>query len=197
MKQPKLLDLRPTQFVLGMKEIESKIAKIEAFDRKEIIAYCDEHIIPVVIGPKKELYMVDHHHFAYACWELNVGAYSVKVLEDLSHKTEQDFWNFMIRKKWCYLNDQFGMGPHSPYALPSDIRCLADDPYRSLVWAVIDAGLIKKDTTPFFEFMWAEYFRFNLDIHLHAKSNFKNAITEAKKLARSKNAKTFPGFVGK
>jgi hypothetical protein len=196
-KQPKILDLRPTQFVLGMKEIESKISKMEGFTKKQLKDYCDDHQIPVVIGPKKELYMIDHHHFARACWELNIGGYSVNVLKDVSHKNEQDFWNFMIREEWCYLSDQFGMGPHSPFALPSDIRCLADDPYRSLVWAVLDAGLIKKEQIPFFEFKWAGYFRFNLDLSLHSKSNFKTAIDEAKKLSRAKGARGLPGFTGK
>ena len=157
--------------------------------------YCKEHEIPVVMGPKKELYMIDHHHFARACWEKGVDIYTVKVIKDLSHKDEKDFWNFMIAKGWCYLNDQFGMGPHTPYALPGDIRCLADDPFRSLVWEMLDAGAIKKQDIPFFEFKWAAFFRMNLDIPLRSKSNFKTAITLAKKLSRSKNAEDLPGFI--
>jgi hypothetical protein len=194
-KQPRILDLRPTQFVLGMKEIESKVSKMTAFNNKEMLAYCADHKIPVVIGPKEELYMIDHHHFARACWETNVEAYSVKIIKDLSNKNEKDFWNFMIREEWVYLNDQFGVGPHSPLAFPSDIRCLADDPFRSLAWAVLDEGFIKKQNIPFFEFKWAAFFRFNLDIPLHSKSNFKMAIALAIKLAQSKAAQGLPGFI--
>ncbi len=195
MKQPSILDLRPTQFVLGMKEIESKISKMAAFTEREMRAYCDDHEIPVVIGPKKELYMIDHHHFARACWEQKVDSYSVKVVQNLSRKNEKDFWNIMISKGWTYLHDQFGMGPHSPLSLPTDVRCLADDPYRSLAWAVLENGFIKKQDIPFFEFQWAAFFRLNLDIPLRSKSNFKTAISLAQKLARSKAARELPGFI--
>ena len=194
MKQPSILELRPTQFVLGMLEIEAKVSKKQRLSKKELLAYCDDHIIPVVIGPKKEIFMIDHHHFARACWELNISSYSIKILKDLSSKKEKIFWNFMIAKSWVYLHDQFGMGPHSPSALPSDIRCLADDPYRSLAWALINDGYINKHSMPFFEFQWAAFFRVNLDVPLHSKSNFSATISAAKKLARSKSAKALPGF---
>ena len=195
MQRPHITDLRPTQFVLGMKEIEAKIFKMHSFKKKELVAYCDDHIIPVVIGPKKELYMIDHHHFARACWEEKIDLFTIKVVKDFSHKSEKEFWNAMISKEWTYLHDQFGKGPHSPAALPYDVRCLADDPFRSLAWAVIEAGGIKKQKVPFFEFKWAAFFRRNLDIQLHSKSNFKTAITVATKLAKSKEASDLPGYI--
>jgi hypothetical protein len=195
MKKPSILDLRPTQFVLGMKEIESKNLKLQSLSKKELKEYTLDHEIPVVLGPKKEMYMIDHHHFARSCWEQNINDFSVTIIKDLSHKKEKDFWNFMIDKDWVYLHDQFGMGPHSPFALPVDIRCLADDPFRSLAWAVINEGYIKKQKVPFFEFKWAAFFRRNLDVSLHSKSNFKTAINLANRLARSKAAKNIPGFI--
>lgn len=196
-KKINILDLRPTQFVLGMKEIEAKLKKIRKFNAKQLEDYCSDHIIPVVIGPLNEYYMIDHHHFARACWEQNVEGFSIKIVEDLSHKSEKDFWNYMIAKEWTSLNDQFGLGPHSPNALPNDIRCMADDPYRSLAWAVIDAGHIKKHKLPFFEFKWAAFFRRNLEVNLHSKSNFKLAIKLAIELSRSKGAKELPGFISR
>jgi hypothetical protein len=197
MKKPRLLSLRPCQFVLGQKEVEAKIAKMSSLSSKELNQYCNEHVIPVVVGPRNELYIIDHHHFARACWELGSDHYEVEVLKNLSRLSGTEFWNEMIRRHWVYLFDQFGMGPHAPSALPSDIRCLADDPYRSLVWRLIDAGLIKKQKVPFFEFQWAAFFRMNLDVRLHSKSNFKAAIKLASKLAKSKGADHLPGFVAK
>ncbi len=197
MKKPGLLDLRPTQFVLGMREIEFKIAKIEKFSKAELQDYCDDHQIPVVIGPKGEPFLIDHHHFARACYETQVDTYSIKVIKNLQSKNEKDFWNFMVREGWVYLNDQFGVGPHSPQALPSDIRCLADDPFRSLTWEMLNAGVIKKQDIPFFEFQWAAFFRFNLDRPLHSKSDFKEVIALAKKLSRSKDASHLPGYLNK
>jgi hypothetical protein len=196
MKKPELLDLRPTQFVLGMKEIEAKVKKINESSTKELAKYCDEHVIPVVLGPENQVYMIDHHHFARACWETDTANYDVEVIKDLSDLKPRKFWNFMIQNGWTYLHDQFGLGPHTPRALPSDIRCMADDPYRSLAWAVLDEGGIKKMKEPFFEFKWAAYFRHNLDIILHSKSDFKDAIKEAMKLTLKPEAKHLPGFVG-
>ncbi len=194
MKKPNLLDLRPTQFALGRKEIEFKLEKMSGFTEKQLEQYCKDHVIPVVKGPGKQFYMIDHHHFARACWELKVELYEIQVIKDLSQKSENEFWNVMTQKGWVYPYDQFGMGPHSPLTLPSDIRCLADDPYRSLVWAVLEKGWILKHDLPFFEFQWATFFRRNLNFTLHSKSNFRKAIAQAKIFSRSTDARHLPGY---
>ena len=196
MKKPALLDLRPCQFVLGMKEVESKIEKIRKLKGKALRAYLDNHVIPLVRGPNREHYIIDHHHFLRACWELQIDDYSVHLMEDLSHLSEPDFWNKMVKRDWTYLHDQFGFGPHLPAALPVDIRCLADDPFRSLVWAVIDSGAIKKQAIPFFEFKWAAFFRLILPVRLHSKSDFKKVTEEAVELATSRAADHLPGYTG-
>ena len=197
MKSLDVLDLRPTQFVLGMKEIEYKVETIAKFSKKEWELYRDDHVIPVVKGPRKQIYMIDHHHFARACWELGLKDFKIEVKKDLTTYSPQQFWNFMIRKEWTYLHDQFGMGPHSPEALPADVRCMADDPYRSLAWAMIDRGAIKKEELPFFEFQWAAFFRLNLPIQLHSKSDFSKSLELAAALSTSKSANHLPGFIGK
>jgi hypothetical protein len=200
MKKPGLLELRPCQFVLGMKEVEAKIEKIQELKKRKktkLQAYLDDHVIPVVIGPERELFIIDHHHFARTCWELGIENYSVRVMEDMSDLDAQAFWNKMVKRGWTYLHDQFGLGPHEPSSLPVDIRCLADDPYRSLAWSGIDGGWIQKETIPFFEFHWAAFFRLNLPLRLHSKSDFTQAIALASKLAVSKSADHLPGFIGK
>lgn len=194
MKTPPVLDLRPTQFVLGMKEIESKVEKISKLDPKAWAKYRDDHVIPVVVGPGPQFYMIDHHHFARACWELGKTDFKIKIIDDKNKLSEQHFWNFMIRKEWTYLHDQFGLGPHAPAALPADIRCLADDPYRSLAWAVRDVGGFKKVDVPFFEFKWAAFYRQNLTTRLHSKSDFKDAVKTALKLSQTDDARYLPGY---
>jgi hypothetical protein len=196
-KQISILELRPTQFVLGIKEITSKVEKMSKASPSDLKKYCQEHVIPVVMGPKNQYFMIDHHHFARACWETKTEGFQIQILKDLSHLPEKDFWNYMIKNDWTYLHDQFGLGPHSPSALPTDIRCLADDPYRSLAWAVRENGAFKKVDVPFFEFKWAAFFRQNLTVPLHSKSDFKNAIKEATLFARSAEASHLPGYSGK
>ena len=58
-----------------------------------------------------------------------------------------------------HLLDQFGLGPHEPRLLPEDIRGLADDPYRSLAWALRHAGAYEKTDLAFSEFKWADFLR--------------------------------------
>ncbi len=189
-----LLDLRPTQFVLGSKEIAAKIRRISNFSKQEWKEFRDDHVIPVIAGPGEELYMIDHHHFARACWELGKTDFKIEIIKNLKHLNEQQFWNHMIQKGWTYLHDQFGMGPHRPQDLPTDIRCLADDPFRSLAWAVLDAHGFKKVDIPFFEFQWAAFYRQNLGMALHSKSDFKDALKKAMSLSKSKDAAHLPGY---
>ena len=195
MKKPKILNLRPSQFVLGMKEVDAKIEKIRGLDRRGLTVFCREHVIPVVRGPKNELYVIDHHHFLRACWEMNLDCYSIKIIKDMSEKSERVFWKKMMKKGWTYLRDQFGSGPHPPASLPCDIRYLADDPYRSLVWLLIAEGFIEKLSLPFFEFKWASFFRSRLKLQLHGKSDFSKILKRAKRLATSRSARGIPGYL--
>jgi hypothetical protein len=194
MKKTSILDLRPTQFSLGMNEVHYKTEKIQKFSKAELKDYCKNHTIPVVVGPQKEKYLIDHHHFARACWEQEVEEFEIEILEDKGHLSQKEFWTFLESKKWMYLFDQFGQGPHSPDLLPSDVRCMGDDPYRSLAWELIEAGVIEKSKVPFFEFQWATLLRKNLDIPLTSKSNFKEAVEKSKKIALSATASHLPGF---
>jgi hypothetical protein len=195
MKKPSLLELRPTQFVLGMREVEYKVGLLRKFSKHERENFCRAHVIPVVTGPGGEPFLIDHHHFARACWETGTDEFRVKVIKDCRKLKEKEFWNFMVRKGWIYLHDQFGLGPHPPSALPTDIRFLADDPYRSLAWEAIHKGWIRKEDLPFFEFQWAALFRRNMDRPLHSKSDFRTALLSVRRLVFSDAAKGLPGFL--
>ena len=192
--KPSILELRPTQFVLGMMEVEFKLSRIKRMNAKLMKAYIDDNVIPVIIGPKKEMYIIDHHHFARSCWEKGITSYKIGVIEDLSGLSEKKFWKVMIEKKWTYLMDQFGSGPHEPQDLPPNIAYMANDSYRSLAWALRHEGLIQKHSKPFFEFEWGAFFRLNLGFSLN-QSSFEKALVKARKLARSKRARKLPGYV--
>jgi hypothetical protein len=68
----KILDLRPTQFAVGMLEVEEKIELVRGFRRKQMREYIDENSIPVVIGHDGDLYLVDHHHFLALCYHVGI-----------------------------------------------------------------------------------------------------------------------------
>jgi hypothetical protein len=72
---------------------------------------------------------------------------------------------------------------------------MVDDPYRSLAGALRRAGGYAKDTTPFSEFLWADFLRPRLKRRL-VNDDFARALREALKLARSHDADHLPGWCG-
>ncbi|MBN9273095.1 MAG: chromosome partitioning protein ParB, partial [Mesorhizobium sp.] len=55
-------DLRPTQITVGMREVTLKRQMIRAQSAKKTGTFLGNHMIPVVLGPKKKNYVIDHHH---------------------------------------------------------------------------------------------------------------------------------------
>ena len=181
-----VLKLRPTQFSLGLEEVDSKVQKLLKMTPKELKKHQDSKTIPVVLGPNKEPFMVDHHHAARACWEVGIKKVKVVVIADFSNMSVNKFWRAMVERKWVYLHDQFGTFRSFQHdMLPHDIRGLADDPYRSLAWAVKEAGGFPKSDIPFFEFAWANLFRNKIEPKL-VRNNFELATRKAIRLAKKR-----------
>ena len=188
-----VIELRPTQFAVGMREVEYKVAHIRESSEKKRDEYLEEHPVPVVLGPDKSIYMIDHHHLVRACWEAGVKKVVTKLQADLSHLKSGEFWKVMIQSHWAYLHDHFGNGPHSPDQLPADVRCMADDPYRSLAWEVKAAGGYEKSHEVFSEFRWAEFLRKKIQLE-PGEHGFKKGIERALKLCTTSDAASLPGY---
>jgi hypothetical protein len=196
-KQQSTLSLKPTQFAVGMLEIEYKVLDMKKLGKKKLQKLIDENPIPVVISPWKELCITDHHHFLFACWHADIFRVKVKVIKDYSHSrlSYHRFWQKLARENRAYLYDQFGNGPQKPLYLPMDIRGLADDPYRSLAWMIRKEGGFQNSTESFAEFRWADFFRKKGLLDLHGRKGFHRAVKRGLILARSKEAQSLPGFI--
>ena len=72
---------------------------------------------------------------------------------------------------------------------------LKDDPFRSLAGEIRRAGGFAKDTTPFSEFLWADFFRRRMK-RKRVENDFGSAMTEALELARSAEEHYLPGWCG-
>jgi hypothetical protein len=120
----------------------------------------------------------------------------VEVAADLSKHSLPDLWRVMDEKHWLHLYDQFGKGPHDPVDLPESVRGLADDPYRSVAWAVRQAGGYNKTEAVFSEFTWAEFFRKNLKVH-PIFDDWDRAVKQAMELAAGPACSKLPGYCGK
>jgi hypothetical protein len=72
---------------------------------------------------------------------------------------------------------------------------LVDDPFRSLAGELRRAGGFAKDTTPFSEFLWADFLRRRMKAKA-VKADFDRAIEKALQLAKSAEAGYLPGWCG-
>ena len=72
---------------------------------------------------------------------------------------------------------------------------LTDDPFRSLAGELRRAGGFAKETTPFSEFLWADFLRRRMK-RKDVSKNFARAIKQAMRFAKSQDAHYLPGWCG-
>lgn len=192
----KVLDLKPTQFAVGMLEVQEKIEIARGYGKKQLRDFVDENPVPVVIGLNGDLFVVDHHHFLAVCYHVGIKKVRIHVIRDLTNKSLSytQFWNWMFKTRNAYPYCQFGEGPREALYLPKDIRGLADDPYRSLAWFVRKAGAFENSDRNFAEFKWANFFRKRRLLDRYGLAGMPRALVKAVSLAQSPAAKHLPGF---
>ena len=189
-----IADLRPTQITVGMREVAVKRKRWRDTGFKKDEKFLGDHMIPVVLGPKQRNYVTDHHHLALALHDEGVEQVAVIVTANLS-KLEQDaFWTVMDNRSWMHPFDAKGERRHYK-DIPKRVTDLVDDPFRSLAGELRRAGGFAKDTTPFSEFLWADFLRRRMKRKL-VERDFDRAVEKALALASSKDAEYLPGWCG-
>jgi hypothetical protein len=189
-----ILSLRPTQLTVGMREVKEKRKRFREQSAEKQNDMIGKHMIPVVFGPDERYYVVDHHHLARALHEEGVKDILVTVIGDLRMVQKDAFWNVMDNKRWVYPYDT--KGERRPFKdLPKTIGELKDDPFRSLAGELRRAGGFAKDTTPFSEFLWADFLRRQMARKL-VDEDFSKAIEKALRLAKTHDAIYLPGWCG-
>jgi hypothetical protein len=187
-------DLRPTQITVGLREVEEKRAEWRAHAKGKKADYLGKHLIPVVLGPQRKPYLIDHHHLARALFDEGVRQVAVTVVADLSRLEKSAFWVYLDNRSWTHLYDKAGKR-RDHKALPKHVENLIDDPYRSLAGALRRAGGFAKDTTPFSEFLWADFLRRRVKPkEVEEAPNI--ALDTALRLAKSAEADYLPGWCG-
>ena len=186
--------LRPTQLTVGMHEVEDKRQRLRTQKPKKLGTYVGHHLIPVVRGPKKRHYIIDHHHLALALHLEGWRDVYVTVISDLSALDAHAFWYVLEHRNWVYLYDAAGRR-HEAGDLPKSVTGLQDDPFRSLAGQLRRAGGFAKDTTPYSEFLWADFLRRRIK-RKAVEADFEAAAAKALHLARSREAEYLPGWCG-
>jgi hypothetical protein len=187
-------ELRPTQITVGMEEVRAKRQEWRAKGDDRAGAFLGRHMIPVVLGPKSRSYVIDHHHLARALHDEGVPHVLTTLVADLSRLDQDAFWVVLDNRGWMHPFDD--SGKRRGYgAIPKRVAELVDDPYRSLAGALRRAGGFAKETTPFSEFLWADFLRRRIG-RKRVESHFERAVEEALALARSREADYLPGWCG-
>jgi len=186
--------LRPTQITVGMREVDEKRKRLRKQKSLKLGKFVGHHLIPVVLGPRKRHYVIDHHHLSLALHKEGWRDIFVTVVADLSALEPDAFWNVLDHLNWVYPYD--AAGRRRDFAdIPRSVTGLKDDPFRSLAGELRRAGGFAKDTTPFSEFLWADFLRRNMKRRA-VDANFPKAIKDAVKLAKSDAAQYLPGWCG-
>jgi hypothetical protein len=190
-----LLDLRPTQITVGKREVDAKRKAWRKHPEKEKSDFLGRHLIPVVCGPREQYYIIDHHHLALALHREGVREVAVTVVADVRRLPRDAFWIYLDNRGWLHPFDAHGR--RRSYAhVPRRITDLVDDPYRSLAGELRLRGGFAKDTTPFSEFLWADYLRRRIGQRLVTR-HFARALTRALRLAKGEDAGYLPGWCGR
>jgi hypothetical protein len=189
-----IADLRPTQITVGMREVMAKRKHWKELRSKSGGKFLGKHMMPVVLGPKRRHYVIDHHHLALALHDEKVRDVAVTVIANLSKLEPDAFWIVMDNRNWMHPFN--AAGQRRPYKdLPKSVTGLVDDPFRSLAGELRRAGGFAKDTTPFSEFLWADFLRRRVKRKL-VESDFNRALEQALQLAKSMDADYLPGWCG-
>jgi hypothetical protein len=191
-----IADLRPTQITVGMREVEAKRkewqARAKAKGKGE--EFLGKHLIPVILGPKDRHYVIDHHHLARALHEEGVNGVLVTVVANLAKLDRDAFWFNLDNRGWMHPFDD--QGRRCDYkSIPKSVSELVDDPFRSLAGALRRVGGFAKETTPFSEFLWADFLRRRLK-RKAIENDFEQTLKEALNLAKGAEAAYLPGWVG-
>jgi hypothetical protein len=198
-REPMLLpvaiaDLRPTQITVGMREVLAKRRQWRETGTKKGEKFLGKHMIPVILGPRRRHYVIDHHHLARALHDEGVKEVAVTVIADLSKLEDDAFWTVMDNRRWMHPFDD--KGRRRKYRdIPKSVTGMSDDPFRSLAGELRRAGGFAKDTAPFSEFLWADFLRRRMK-RKAVDRDFDRAVDRALQLAKSMDADYLPGWCG-
>jgi len=194
-----ILSLRPTQMTVGMIEVKEKRKRLREYwqehkSTKKQGEFLGKHTIQVVLGPEKRHYVIDHHHLALALHEEGVKEILVTIISDLTMVDRDAFWGVLDNHRWVYPYD--AKGERRQFRdIPKTVADLKDDPFRSLAGELRRMGGFAKDTTPFSEFLWADFLRRRLT-RKSVDANFGKSVEKALALAKGKDAVYLPGWCG-
>ncbi len=130
------------RFELKAQKLEGEIQRRSESD---FLTYLRKHNKeePVTIGPHGIFYITDHHHTARALYDIGVSKTYCTIVDNLSDAEPGDFWKQLEDNNEVYLKDQNG-NQITPFDLPTSVKDLSNNPFRSLAGAVREFLRVQK-----------------------------------------------------
>src|SRR6516162_10998650 len=126
-----ITSLRPTQLTVGMREVEAKRKSWRQHPERKKPEFLGRHLVPVILGPKDQAYVIDHHHLALALHREGVTDVATTVVADLHDLPRDAFWIYLDNRGWLHPYDADGRR-RGYKSIPKRLTELVDDPFRSL-----------------------------------------------------------------
>ncbi len=199
-----LSKLSPTQFTIGHYAMLDKRDKmIRKYDKglkgkDKLRKYLLKKTAPAYLAQNDRYYIVDRHHTSRALYEadLPIKEFPIEVIEDLSHLSMAEFFEYLDQINGLYLYER-GQGPLEAFYLPQYIWELSNDPYRSLSWMIREEGAYENVEVNFLEFLWANYLRKHIHLKDSSVYELKKNLKRAIEMAQDSAASHLPGYRSK
>lgn len=165
-----ILDLGVTQFGVGDIEIEyrkEKLARKLGIVKSDLINFLKKNPrklkkilkdkpVKVVLGPHRQLYLIDHHHWLRLLFQLEVREvyFELQKNADFSQMNHEQFFEKLKSLELIYNFDEDKVELDPNGLIGRTIADMQNYNWRGLVGLVRDAGGIKKVDEPFFELKW-------------------------------------------
>jgi hypothetical protein len=201
-------DARPTQHLYGRIAAMCKQQRFESYSKHDLEKYLEKHPVPVVIGPDGGFYITDHHHLLRALHDAKIDkdwkTVIVNVVDNFDKMSMNQFWDTMVKKNYAYLKNSKGV--FTTNGLPTHVKNLTNEPFRSLSFISRRYGGYSKDDPVFFmEFIWADYYR-NIralqPLSITAAKDYREELNEVRgvlkgtlSVSHAAAAAKLPGFI--
>ncbi|CAL8473631.1 ParB-like protein [Caballeronia sp. S22] len=186
--------LRPTQGAIGYVQVLAKRASYLEVASGKRRSFVEQQAVKVVRGPSGNLHVVDHHHWSRAWFDMGLPEAPVRIAEDFSSLSNDEFDAEMARRGWLHPFDHCGR--EMPVErLPRSVAELPDDVYQSIAASLRTARVYDNPGEFNAKFAWADFLRRRIALRPSTVEGFALMLAEAFAASRLPEAAGLPGFI--
>jgi hypothetical protein len=182
------------QSAIGYVQLKAKKTGYRELEPEKRRSFAEEQAIAVVLGPSGVLHVVDHHHWARAWFDMGFPEAPIRIKEDLSALTDEQFVEAMSKRGWLHAFDGHGWKINVA-DLPRAIGSIPDDVFHSVAAFVRIAGVFENPGEFNAKFAWADFFRPRVATQPATVDGFALMLADAFAASRLPEAKALPAYI--